>query len=268
MEISGTDPATAARSAANTSTDDLTKMPTAIIGGDLPSPDEAAAAEAAKAEADKKAAEAEPKYDKNGFELDKDGKQKLDADGKPIAKPAETKAPAKYAEFKAPEGAAIDEPTMTEFKAMAKELDLTQEQAQHLLDFGGEKIKALAAAPYKAWSDLQTKWQAEIQADPEIGGTNMETTVASAARVYQLGPDNPFVKSAEEATALKDALNTTGSGNNPAIVRLFSRLGKMLGEPGTVTGAPNPKANEKGEGSGAMLDAMYPTMAANKSGAE
>jgi hypothetical protein len=252
--------AAAGAPAAETKTD-VTQMPAAIIGGDqVASPTAEELAAKATEDAAKAAEAGEKKYDADGFELNEDGTQKLGEDGKPIPKPVEGKAPAEYADFTPVEGTIVDEPTMAEFKTMAKDLDLTQEQAQQLFDFGGNKIKALAEAPYKAWSDLQLKWQGEVQADPEIGGTNLEATVANAARVYQPGPDNPFVKNADEAEALKAALNTTGSGNHPAVVRLFARLGALLGEPASLSGKENTEANTKpGEGA-SIYDQMYPTM--------
>ncbi|MFZ0931248.1 MAG: hypothetical protein WAN11_21760, partial [Syntrophobacteraceae bacterium] len=135
----------------------------------------------------------------------------------------------------------------------AKELDLTQEQAQKLLSFGGDKIKALTEAPYKAWSEMQTKWQAEVKADPEIGGTKFQDSVKAAALVFQPGESNPFVTNDADAQALRDALNMTGAGNNPALVKLFVRMGNLLKEPGSLTGGPVNKTKD-------FLNAMYPTM--------
>jgi hypothetical protein len=43
---------------------------------------------------------------------------------------------------------------LDEFKSFAKEQDLTQEQAQKVLDFAGPKIKEMIEQPYKAWKDL------------------------------------------------------------------------------------------------------------------
>jgi len=199
-----------------------------------------------------KPAEPEVKYDDKGFQVDKDGKQVLDKDGKPIPKPAE--GPAEYTDFTIPDGLTLDAPSMAEFQTLAKEQGLTQEQAQKLLDFGGGKVKALVEAPYNVWRELQTKWQAEVKADPEIGGTNLVETQKNAALVFQPGPDNPFCKSADEAQALKEAFNTTGSGNHPAIVKLFSRLGALLKEPGSLTGNPV-KQDAK-----ALQDKMYDKM--------
>jgi hypothetical protein len=196
----------------------------------------------------------EPKYDKDGFELDAEGKQKLDAEGKPIQKPVVSKAPAEYAEFTVPEGTALDEQTATEFKGLAKELDLTQEQAQKLLDFGGGKLRAQIEAPYKLWAETQAKWQAEVKADPEIGGTKFAQSIKDAAQVFVPGESNPFVGSAEEAKALRDALNMTGAGNNPAMVKMFVKMGKLLAEPGSLTGGPVKDSADT------LLAKMYPTM--------
>ena len=70
----------------------------------------------------------------------------------------------------------------------------------------------MAEAPYKLWAETQAKWQAEVKADPEIGGTKFQDSVKTAALVFEPGESNPFVRSAEEAQSLKDALNATGRG--------------------------------------------------------
>lgn len=187
---------------------------------------------------------------------------KLGPDGKPVEEPPkdgeppkpEPRAPEEYAEFTKPEGVEFDEAALNDYKAFAKEQDLTQEQAQKLLEFGGDKIKALTEAPYKLWAETQTKWQAEVKADPEIGGTKFEESRRTAALVFEPGESNPFVKSAEEAKGLRDALNTTGAGNNPAIVKLFVKMGSLLKEPGSLAGKPVAASQAS------LLDKMYPTM--------
>ncbi len=165
-----------------------------------------------------------------------------------------TKAPEEYAEFTLPEGTALDEQSATEFKGLARELDLTQEQAQKLLDFGGGKLRAMAEAPYKLWAETQSKWQAEVKSDPEIGGTKFEDSVRTAAEVFKPGESNPFVKDAKEAQALREAMNMTGAGNNPAIVKLFVKMGNILKEPASLSGNPVKGTAES------LLAQMYPTM--------
>jgi hypothetical protein len=169
-------------------------------------------------------------------------------------KKSETKAPEAYEEFKLPEGTTLDEQGMTDFKGLAKELDLTQDQAQKMLDFGGDKIKALAEAPYRLWAETQAKWQAEVKADPEIGGTRFADSIAAAAKVFEVSESNPFVGSVDEAKTLREALNMTGAGNNPAIVKMFVKMGKLLSEPGGLSGNPVKQSQES------LLDKLYPTM--------
>lgn len=62
------------------------------------------------------------------------------------------------------------------------------------------------------------------------------------------------MKDAKEATALKEALNMTGAGNNPAIVKMFVKMGNLLKEPGSLSGNPVKDTGAK------LLENMYPTM--------
>jgi hypothetical protein len=163
-------------------------------------------------------------------------------------------APEAYADFTLPEGTTLDEQSATEFKGLAKELDLTQEQAQKLLDFGGAKIRAMTDAPYNLWVETQKNWQAEVQADPVIGGTKFEQSIKTANEVFIPSRSNPFVSSPAEAAALRTALSFTGAGNNPDVVKLFVKMGKMLSEPGPMTGNPLRDTQDS------LLAKMYPTM--------
>ncbi len=79
--------------------------------------------------------------------------------------------------------------------------------------------------------DTQVKWQSEIKADPEIGGSQHAAAVKDAQLVFK--PGNAFIRNAAEANALKQALKTTGAGNDPEIVRFFTRVGKFLAKSGS-----------------------------------
>jgi hypothetical protein len=167
-----------------------------------------------------------------------------------------TRAPEEYAEFSFPEGVTLDEAGVAEFKSFAKEQDLTQEQAQKVLEYGGFKLKERLEAPYKTWTEMQTKWQAEVKADPEIGGTKFEESIRNASLVFVPGESNPFVKDVAEAQTLREALNTTGAGNNPAMVRLFVKIGRLLAEPGPLPVGKPASVDKQGD----LLAKMYPTM--------
>ncbi len=170
---------------------------------------------------------------------------------------ASPRAPEEYADFTVPEGMKLEGLDLTDFKSFAKEQDLTQEQAQKVLDFAGPKIKAMIEQPYRSWNETQVKWQEEVKADPEIGGTKFGQSIKEAGNVFVPGEANPFVKSEADAKALREALNTTGAGNNPAIVKLFVKMGRVLAEPGHLTGKPAVQNKQE-----AILSSMYPMMGA------
>ena len=93
-----------------------------------------------------------------------------------------------------------------------------------------------ANAGLKAFVDLQTKWVGEVKADPEIGGDKLTASMALAARaIDRLG-----------VPGLKEALDLTGAGNHPDVVKAFVRLGQMVSEdrftPGKDAAPPAPKS--------------------------
>jgi hypothetical protein len=154
-------------------------------------------------------------------------------------------APEVYETFTLPEGVAVDEATLGEATAMFKDIGLPQDKAQKLVDFYTGKLAAVADAPQKLWEATQADWQGKVRADPEIGGAKLDATIATAAKaIDKFG-----------GTALRDALDITGAGNHPEIIRFFARVGASLSEADFVTGSP------KGSAAGKMsaADVMYPT---------
>jgi hypothetical protein len=171
------------------------------------------------------------------------------------AKP-ETRAPEEYSEFALPDGMTMEGHDLDEFKSFAKEQDLTQEQAQKVLDFAGPKIKEMIEQPYKAWKDLTEQWWNKTKEDPEIGGTKLEQSIKDAGQAFVPGESNPFLKTESEVSALREALKTTGAMHHPEVQRLFVRMGKMLAEPAHLTGKAAPRDKQQ-----SFYNSMYPTMA-------
>lgn len=158
-------------------------------------------------------------------------------------KPAEG-APETYADFSLPEGMAINDAARDQFTVLAKDLNLTQDGAQKLVDLYVAQAAEAAQAPYKLWTETQAHWVKEVEADPEIGGANLAASLATAARALdQFGGQD-----------LRDALNFTGAGNNPVIVKAFVRIGTALSEDRFIPGAP-PKSGPK-----SAAAVLYPNM--------
>ena len=181
---------------------------------------------------------------------------KVDA---PVEGEAKADAPIGYEEFALPDGIAKDSPLLVTFSAEAAKLGIPQDQAQALVTAVGEKLatdakasaEAQAGAQMSAWVQTNEAWQAEIKADPEIGGARFEPMKVNVARLFDdyVGPLN-----SPERKALNEALLHTGAGNNPAIVRAFAKIAAAHTEGGFVGGSP-------GRGPVDRAALLYPTMA-------
>jgi hypothetical protein len=196
------------------------------------------------------AADADP----NAAGGDKPAGEGKEGDGE--KKPGEGGAPETYADFTLPDGVTVDPKANDDFKALAKELGLSQDAAQKLVDFQGGRLKDIVEAPHRAWADVTKQWTDAIKADPEIGGAKFDASRATAARVFDHTiPGNPIVRNEAEAAALREALDVTGAGNNPAVVRAFARLGALINaEPnGLVLGRPAASAPKS------AAEVLYPS---------
>lgn len=133
---------------------------------------------------------------------------------------AKTGAPEAYAAFTVAEGLELDQPAIERFVPIAKDLNLTQEQAQKLVDFQSELVQQAATAEHEAWNTLLADWVKGAKADKEIGGAGFDAAVAHAGRAIK----------AFGTTELKAALDATGVGNHPEFIRVFARIGKAISE--------------------------------------
>lgn len=125
-----------------------------------------------------------------------------------------------YEPFKAPEGVLLDEELLGEFKATAKELKLSQEDAQRLADIG---VK-MQQKQVEAYQKTQAQWIESVKADNEIGGQALDENLAVAKKA--LG--------AFATPELRQLLNESGFGNHPEVIRHFVRVGKAISEDGRV----------------------------------
>jgi hypothetical protein len=182
-------------------------------------------------------------------------------EAKPDAK-AETKpdagAPEKY-DFKAPEGQTLDAKTIEAVTPIFKELGLTNDQAQKLVEFQAARDTAATDAAYKAYETTRTDWRKEIVGSdlgdgkeglkPEIK-KNIDTAIGA------LGD-------AKAIEGFKAAMDLTGAGDNPAFVRAMSKLGSLLAEGTPVRGtAPSPAGQSApGTAKPSPAAAMYPNLA-------
>lgn len=133
--------------------------------------------------------------------------------------------PEKY-EFKAPEGQELDAAQIEAFSPVAKELGLTQDQAQKLVDLQAQFAKSQGEAMNVQIAKMHEGWQAEARTDKEYGGPQFEANVGLASKALD----------AYGTPALRKALNDTGMGNHPELIRAFVRVGKAMSEDKLVSG--------------------------------
>lgn len=215
-------------------------------GGAAPAPSEpsapaadapAPAVDPAKTEGDKP---------QPGTEGDKPQEDKP-ADGEKTADKPDDKeqkqegAPEKY-EFKAGEGVELDTAALEQFEPIARELNLTNEQAQKMVDLYGTKIMPMVQQQQaEAWQKTTEQWAADVKADKEIGGDKLTANLSAAQRALEQFGD----------PELKEYLDSTGLGNHPALVKAFIKVGKAMSEDKVVTGGHE-------SGGSDLISAFYP----------
>jgi len=158
-------------------------------------------------------------------EEEKSDKTDKAEDGK--ADKAKVGAPDKYEDFNIPEGMELDKNLLEESLPVLKELGLSQEQAQKLVDLQAKYSVTNAERAAKAWKDTIDTWTKETKADKEYGGSNLNTTLSSAKAVIKEFGNDKFV----------EMLDFTGIGNHPEMVRFLHKISNQMKEDGILHGA-------------------------------
>lgn len=163
------------------------------------------------------------------------------ADSKGEESTAENQQPEVEYSFTLPEGYTADEELAGELKALAKENNLSPEAAQKVADLGIKMQQKQA----EAWQKTQDAWVAEVMADKEIGGDKLDANIALGKRALETfgGPE------------LKDLLDSTGFGNNPAIIRAFVKIGKAISDDSLVIANGSAGAGQKD-----IAKSLFPNM--------
>lgn len=155
-------------------------------------------------------------------------------------KPADEKkeqpegAPESYEDFKAPEGLKYDDQVIDAFKEVAKETNLSQAQAQNLLD----KVAPVIAQRQMAQiAEVSKQWAERSKADKELSA-DWDRSMADIARVR-----DRFAKN-EDGSVDPDIAEFMGTpiGNHPGLLKLLARAGRAIGE------GSFPRGSEAGDG--------------------
>jgi hypothetical protein len=159
-------------------------------------------------------------------------------------------APEKYADFKLPEGFKLDDKVLPEVQTAFKDMNLTQDQGQKLIDLYAKNGLEAAQAPYKAWADTQKQWSDEISTRFGDKADGVRGDINSAINTV-LPPSL--------AKNFRAALDLTGAGTNPDVVEALSVLLRPHYEGKPVPGGKPSAEGQRAPGAGppSLADAMY-----------
>lgn len=174
-----------------------------------------------------------------------EGGQNTQAQGQQGAEPAKNlDAATQYEKFTVPEGFDYDDGKVSEFATLARELNLSQEQAQKLVD-----LHVRHWLGFEEQTRAQSEeWRKQTMNDPEFGGQKFVQSLQDAHRFV-----NAF-----GGEKLRIALDTTGAGNHPEIFKAFALAGRLLGEDRLVKGAGAAPAG--GRTFADLANTLYPDM--------
>lgn len=149
----------------------------------------------------------------------------------------------------------LDSEVIDRATPMFKELGLSNDQAQKLVEFYAQESQKDFEATMKLARDQNEEWQKQVKADPEIGGKldQVKTTISKAID----GLGDPKL-----AKDFREAMDFTGAGNNPAFIRAFWKLAQKVTEGSAVSGGgPSEKGQQApGQQPKSMAKAMYPNL--------
>lgn len=166
-------------------------------------------------------------------------------------------APDQYADFQLPEGYALEGEMLETVTAFAKAHNMTQEQAQALVDLGGKQAASIQSAyaqlaaekPVVASDHWAKAWSEQTTADKELGGKNLTDTMAKATRVFQTFG----------TPELAEFLGQTGLAHHPELIRFMHKVGQAVSEDVLVVPSGSQGGGPKrGENPAKVL---YPSMA-------
>lgn len=143
-----------------------------------------------------------------------------------------------YKEIKLPEGFEYDQGMLKEFNALNKQTNLSQAQANKYMEFGlklAQKQNGNIPAILKQVQQAKiTQFQQALNTDKEIGGGDK-----AKMNAYLDMADKGYTAFANDE--VKAALAEAGLNYHPAIVKMFHRIGELVGDD-KIFNSKNPSA--------------------------
>lgn len=138
----------------------------------------------------------------------------------------------------------IDDAVKEAFSGVARELGLSQEKAQGVLD---KMAPAIEKAQQVQLASLSDQWKNQSLADSEFGGEKFQANLAVAKKAL-----DQFA-----SPQLQEILVKAGLGNHPEVIRVFYRVGNAISGDRIITGKGTSGETKTGDVIGDMADRMY-----------
>jgi hypothetical protein len=123
-------------------------------------------------------------------------------------------------------------------------MNLTGAQAQSLVDFYGDQLKAVAEAPAKAYQAVTDGWRTAAESHPDLRGKlgpGQEVNVRISKALDSLG--DPKL-----ASDFRELMDLTGTGNNQAFIRVIDKFAQKITEGTHVAGNGPTKDSQSAPG--------------------
>jgi hypothetical protein len=171
---------------------------------------------------------------------------------------SKTGAPEKYEDYNVPDGLTLSPELKTEADALFKGMNLSQAQAQSLIDMHTKQMASAAQASAEAYKAIVDGWKAEAESHPDLRGKlgpGQEVNVRIAKALDNLG--DPKL-----ASDFRSLMDLTGAGNNQAFIRVLDAFAKQVTEGSHVAGNGPAKAGQSGPNQAApsAAGALWPNL--------
>jgi len=173
----------------------------------------------------------------------------------PESKPESSGAPESYTDFSVPEGHTLDAAAVEAATPIFRELGLSQDQAQRLVNFYSEQIGKINSENEGFMESMRTQWRNDLKADKEIGG-KLEQVKTDIGRTLDRLPESVRI-------SFKDAMDMTGAGDHPAVIKAIYEMSKLIGEGSHVSGdrpSEHGQARNGVQSRPSLAGAMYPNL--------
>ena len=138
-------------------------------------------------------------------------------------------------ELKLPEGTLLKPETVEQIKSLAKEKNLSSEVAQELLNREHLALDSFHKQQVDLVEKTKQVWAEESKKDAEIGGESFGRNLELAKRALEKFATPKFI----------EEIDSSGYGNHPELIRIFSRIGKMIANDSLVMANSHGVSNAK-----------------------